>query len=309
VSTAASSVPLRQTRAKVRADAPSAPAIAGLLVLALAVALFLLYALWEFWPTAAILSVQSASPVHLLGVHRHVSTEVRLFVVVAISGALGGLLHSTRSFAWYVGHDGLRWRWVPYYVVTLAVGAGLATIVYVVIRGGMFSGRTATADVNPYGFAAIGAIVGLYSEQALEMLHKVATDFFADAPQGPDGTAEVAAAAAQSPDGDVAKLDLPDALPPLARTGQATGIEQTAATLSGFVTPNGVPVSYRFEYGPTTEYGSSTEAAEVDSSGSGDVTAPVADLLPATLYHFRLVLDGPEGGAAGADNTFTTAGA
>ena len=89
---------------------PRPPVIAALLALVIAVALFLLYALWEFWPTADLLGAKTAMPVHIFGIHRLVTTEVRLFVVVAIGGMLGGLLHSTRSFAWYVGHSGLKWR-------------------------------------------------------------------------------------------------------------------------------------------------------------------------------------------------------
>jgi hypothetical protein len=163
------------------------PAMIGaLLAVAVAVAIVFLYVLWEFWPTGAVLKSQKATPVHFLGIHRHVTVDVRLFVIVALAGALGGLLHSTRSFAWYVGHGGLRWRWLPYYITTLVTGAGLSTIVYVVVRGGLFSSASATGDSNPFGFVAVGAIVGLFTEQALEMLRRVANDFFAAAPQGAD---------------------------------------------------------------------------------------------------------------------------
>ena len=79
-------------------------------------------------------------------------------------------------------NGGLKWRWLPFYISTLVVGAGLATIVYVVLRGGLFSGETATTDVKPYGFVAIATIVGLFTEQALVMLRRVATDLFAQAP-------------------------------------------------------------------------------------------------------------------------------
>jgi hypothetical protein len=176
---------------------PSSPVIAALLVLAIGVGMLLIYSLWKFWPTAIVLKAERPAPVHFLGITRLVTPEVRLFVVVALAGALGGLMHSTRSFAWYVGHKRLTWRWLPYYVATLVIGAGLATIVYVVTRGGLFSGATATTDVNPYGFVAIAAVVGLFTEQALEMLRNMATHLFAEAPQG-DDEAVPSAADAQS---------------------------------------------------------------------------------------------------------------
>lgn len=176
----------RRARARAAGSAPTPPMIGALLAVELVVAILLLYALWEFWPTGAVLKSQEATPVHFLGIHRHITADVRMFVVVALAGALGGLLHSIRSFAWYVGHGELRWRWLPYYITTLVTGAGLSTIVYVVVRGGLFSSATATGDSNPFGFVAVGAIVGLFTEQALEMLRRVANDFFAAAPQGAD---------------------------------------------------------------------------------------------------------------------------
>src|SRR5262249_38062283 len=148
---------------------PNSIIVGCLLAVSVATGVCLLYGLWKFWPTADVLKTENASEVSVFGIHRLVTPEVRMFVVVALAGALGGLLHSARSFAWYVGDGGLVWRWVPYYIVTLVVGAGLATIVYVVVRGGLFSGSTATSDTNPYGFVAIAAIVGLFTEQALEM--------------------------------------------------------------------------------------------------------------------------------------------
>ena len=161
-------------------------AVAGLLALALAVAILMLLALWKFWPTGSVLDSKTPPKVSFLGIERNVSADVRMFVIVALAGALGGLLHSTRSFVWYVGHRKLKWRWLPYYIVTLMLGAGLATIVYVVIRGGVFTGANTSPDINPYGFAAIAALVGLFSEQALAMLRKVAEDVFHQAPEGAD---------------------------------------------------------------------------------------------------------------------------
>lgn len=269
---------------------PSPAMIVVLLALAIAVALLLLYVLWQFWPSAAVLQQNGPSRVNFLGIHRLVTVDVRLFIVVAVGGALGGLMHSTRSFAWYVGHSGLKWRWLPYYISALVIGAGLATIVYVVLRGGLFSGKTATTDVNPYGFVAIGAIVGLFTDQALEMLRRVATDFFAQAPAGPDR----------------AGGDSPDAEAPVAETGNAAEVTSTMATLWGRLTASSEPTTYYFDYGATTDYGSKTAAVDSSNADPTDVSAQVDGLQPGTEYHFRLVAECGETSVPGLDGTFTT---
>src|SRR5205814_444294 len=96
-----------------------------------------LYAIWKFWPTDAILKTTAATPVRMFGIQRLVTPDVRLLVVVALCGALGGLMHSTRSLAWYAGHQKLKWHWIPYYLVTIVIGAGLASIFYLIVRGGV----------------------------------------------------------------------------------------------------------------------------------------------------------------------------
>jgi Fibronectin type III domain len=287
----------------VLAGHPKAPILTALLAAAVAVALLLLYALWEFWPTAATLKSEAASPVNFLGIHRSVTPDVRLFIVVALAGALGGLMHSTRSFAWYVGHEALRWRWLPYYIATLVIGAGLATIVYVVIRGGLFNGKTATTDVNPYGFVAVAAIVGLFTEQALEMLRRVASDFFAAAPQGADNVS-ASIAAERAKEGATKEVAAP-----VAETGAAGGVAASTATLAGRLTPNGAVTTYSFEYGQTADYGLRTSDATSSENAPIEVSAAVGDLQPGTEYHFRLVAENAGGAVQGPDSTFTTAAA
>jgi hypothetical protein len=77
--------------------------------------------------------------------------------------------------------------------------------------------------------------------------------------------------------------------------------------LTGSVTPNGVEATHRFEYGPTSAYGSSTT---VTAAGAG--TAPVAvdvklrGLRPSTAYHYRLVATNATGSSRTPDATFTT---
>jgi hypothetical protein len=299
--TAAPRVQARAARAN-----PGTIAIGVICGLSIAVVLVLLYALWEFWPTQAVLAAGAAQPVHLFGVSRDVSTEIRLFVIVALAGSLGGVMHSTRSAAWYVGHGGLRWRWVPYYLVTIALGAGLASVFYLVIRGGVFTGKATSADVNPYGFAAIAALVGLFTEQALVMLKRIASQVFAEAPQGSDNAADVLAASGSAA-GTASPAAQSDVSALLARTATATGVTASSAILEGDASANGSVPACHFDYGTTTAYGQTTAVQVATSSGQSHVTATVDGLAPATEYHFRLVVASPDGQwTTGDDATFTT---
>jgi hypothetical protein len=47
-------------------------------------------------------------------------------------------------------------------------------IFYVVVRGGFFSPQTTFESTSPFGFAALAALVGLFSEQAVLKLKTVA---------------------------------------------------------------------------------------------------------------------------------------
>ncbi|HTZ07211.1 MAG TPA: hypothetical protein VMB53_15865, partial [Gaiellaceae bacterium] len=204
----------RTTKDKSR---PGALAVTIIVILCAAVIPVLLYVLWECWPEEAVLKAGSG-PVDVFGIHRTVSTEVMLFIVVAVGGALGGTLHSTRSVAWYVGERHLRWRWVPFYLVTIVLGAGLATVFYLVIRGSLIQGA-GLSSANPYGFVALGTLVGLFTEQALVMLRKVATEVFAQAETGNDSAKFVVT------------------------TDEPTAVTDTSATLAGGVEADVGPVT------------------------------------------------------------------
>ncbi|MCW2951007.1 MAG: putative antibiotic hydrolase [Conexibacter sp.] len=98
--------------------------------------------------------------------------------------------------------------------------------------------------------------------------------------------------------------------PPTVATGAATMIRSDSATLTGLVTPNGTPTTYRFDYGTTAAYGSSTAARDAGSGTVGvTASAGLSGLQPATTYHFRLVTTNAGGISHGSDGTFTTVAA
>jgi Regulator of chromosome condensation (RCC1) repeat len=87
----------------------------------------------------------------------------------------------------------------------------------------------------------------------------------------------------------------------------ATGITTAAATLHGTVSPNGLVTTARFEYGPTTAYGSTVSVALAPSDGFNpqEVAATLASLAPG-ITHYRLTATNSLGTSYGADRTLAT---
>jgi hypothetical protein len=93
----------------------------------------------------------------------------------------------------------------------------------------------------------------------------------------------------------------------------AVEVGASAAKLGVVVDPGGLGASYRFEYGPTSSYGSSVPFPEGDT-GVGfvgrTVWAGVSGLKSGTTYHYRAVVTGALGKpVVGPDQTFTTGAA
>ncbi len=112
--------------------------------------------------------------IRILFWHFEIWDEVRLLLIVILAGALGSLVHTVRSVYWYVGNRKLKWSWLPKYLLQPFAGSALAMIFYVVVRGGFFSPQTTFESTSPFGFAALAALVGLFSEQAVLKLKTVA---------------------------------------------------------------------------------------------------------------------------------------
>jgi hypothetical protein len=84
-------------------------------------------------------------------------------------------------------------------------------------------------------------------------------------------------------------------------------VKPLAATLGGEVSPSTAPVTYYFQYGTGSSYGSTTGSETLPpSSTSQAVHANVRGLIPGTVYHYRLVATTPSGTSYGQDETLTT---
>ena len=92
---------------------------------------------------------------------------------------------------------------------------------------------------------------------------------------------------------------------PVAMTLPASLVGSTIATLNGKVTSGNTPASCWFEWGPTTDYGS-TSAPVLLSGSAQTFTLRTAGFTPGTTNHFRVVAFNCAGTNFGADRTFIT---
>jgi hypothetical protein len=128
------------------------------------------------------------SPITIFGRKFEIWDEVRLLLIVILAGALGSLVHTVCSVYWYVGNRALKWSWLAKYILQPFAGSALAVIFYVVVRGGFFSPQTTFENTSPFGFAALAALVGLFSEQAVLKLKTVAETVLERPAPGADAT-------------------------------------------------------------------------------------------------------------------------
>ncbi len=99
---------------------------------------------------------------------------------------------------------------------------------------------------------------------------------------------------------------------PQATTGSPAGISVDAATLTGTLNTTGLPAgeneTYYFQLGPGVPYGLQSIPQTIKANGAPiAVSAQLAGLASATVYHYRLVAVSEAGQVSvGADHTFMT---
>lgn len=122
--------------------------------------------------------------------------ERRLFVIAVCAGMIGATVHGLRSAVAFLGNGRFDRSWVPWYIARPVVGGLAALAVYFLLRGGLLSngvvgagaaaegggagsgGSSPAAVVSPFGVAAIGVLVGLFTERALDKLAEVIDQLF-----------------------------------------------------------------------------------------------------------------------------------
>jgi IPT/TIG domain len=173
----------------------------------------------------------------------YVYSETRLLLLVMLGGALGSLLHSLRSLYWYTGNRQMVWSWAGYYLLLPFTGSMLAVVFYFVIRGGFFSPQASFEFTSPFGFAALSALVGIFSQQAVLKLKEVAETVFTKPQPGADTKQQKTAGSGGAGGAAATPLGPPPTIGTIApNTGPAAGALPVTITGTGFA--NGVRVTF-----------------------------------------------------------------
>ena len=113
----------------------------------------------------------------------------RLIVIAVLAGAVGSLIHAIQSFAKYLGARRLTRSWIGWYLLRPMIGMLLALLVYFLIRAGLLP--MDSANISPYGTAAVAALAGMFSKQATDKLAELFDSLFLRAkPEKLEGSLE-----------------------------------------------------------------------------------------------------------------------
>jgi hypothetical protein len=77
-----------------------------------------------------------------------INTEKRYFLLVALGGVLGSFVHIATSFVDYLGNKQIVISWVPWYLMRPFIGASLAIIFYMLLRGGIVSTQAISTSTD-----------------------------------------------------------------------------------------------------------------------------------------------------------------
>jgi hypothetical protein len=104
--------------------------------------------------------------------HPTLDPELAVLLMVLLGGLLGGLVGAGRKYQHWAQRQQLTKRDEWSYALLPVQGAMLAVIIYFTLRGG-FLGTGVPATINPFGIAAIAALVGLFTDNAMHKLRQV----------------------------------------------------------------------------------------------------------------------------------------
>jgi hypothetical protein len=93
---------------------------------------------------------------------------------------------------------------------------------------------------------------------------------------------------------------------PVVSTGVAEAVGQSTATLTGMVDTQGYQTKYEFDLGADTGYGIRIFGNAGFETGVQTFVVPLADLMPGTTYHYRILATNVFGISYGVDEAFTT---
>jgi hypothetical protein len=152
-------------------------AVVGVYLTAVAVAL--MYLMVQLWPEADSTEGWTKQvSVFWLATPARVSDDMRLLLLVIITGGLGSFIHAATSFVDYVGNRKFIRSWILWYLLRPLIGSVLALVLYVAMRGGLLSATAGSSDVSPFGVTAVAFLAGMFSKQATDKLSELFSTLF-----------------------------------------------------------------------------------------------------------------------------------
>jgi hypothetical protein len=102
----------------------------------------------------------------------------KLLLLLAIMGALGGLIHGISSFTTYVGNREFLTSWVWWYAFKPFLAGLVALVVFLVFRAGFGVGDFSLGTADCLKAGAVAAMIGLFAEQATVKLKDIFETIF-----------------------------------------------------------------------------------------------------------------------------------
>lgn len=110
------------------------------------------------------------------------------------------------------------------------------------------------------------------------------------------------------PQGGTCDIGAYESAPPTLSSQSSGGLTPSAATLTASASnADAVGATVEFEYGTSTSYGGTQTSSLPELTDSATaVSASLTGLKPDTTYHYRVIVQNPDGTVTGSDEQFTT---
>ncbi len=153
---------------------------AGMAAYTAAVFSIAIWFLVSVWPPANVtLNVTRTVSIIGTGVSFSLGPESLLVVAMLISGVIGACVFSVFAISLHLGHyKDFDKSWTAWYLLRPFIGAGLALIVSFMVRSGTLTVGSGSSSLNLVGLSGVGALAGVFAEQALRKLNEVADSLF-----------------------------------------------------------------------------------------------------------------------------------
>jgi hypothetical protein len=106
------------------------------------------------------------------------SEMIGILTLIAIMGALGGIVHGISSFATFVGNRELKPSWLWWYFLKPFLGASVSLVVYLVFRAGFGGNDYSLGSADCVKVAALAGLIGLFAEPATIKLRDIFDTLF-----------------------------------------------------------------------------------------------------------------------------------